>query len=742
MLGLEGQARSELGCDMLEKAMLSYRYFIIIIILDVQGVLNTVSPVPDRKMASGYTIPVFGLGTAAMGDKTYDAVLSALTAGYRMIDTAQAYWHSEESIGRAIRDSGIPREDIFIISKLSPRHFGRDLTSRSVDVSLRKLGTDFIDLFLIHNIHCSDYFQCTPDEPKATWEVAWKAMEELHRQGKLRSLGVSNFYPPLLEKLVAMAEVPVSLVQNWFDPFYRDEATREYCEDHGIVYQGYSTFGTQWMYMRQGQDRNPVFTNPFLLQLSETLDTPAHVANIVLRWALQKGVVVIPRSVNAEHIRNNLKVLDLELSEKTVSGIDNNLASVGIGVNGEPFLDDATWNRIMGNLNAESHDDDLTRLRAATKEQRKEKHSGQTESIDVVNREDETVFIGSDGGRMYALDGVNGHVKWTFTSEEDLGSTAAFSPDQSVLYFGSENSFMYALRVRDGQVVWTVETGPVRSSCVVGWDGTVYVGTLDNQIYAIRPDGMVKWSRDLGGEIWGRPAIGSGGRLVYVGVMAENTDNAFALDSQTGNLVWSFRAGGSNWSSPVLSPDGRCVLFSCRDSHIYTLLTDTGHLVSTFDVGEEHDGIDSTPAVASDGTLFVGTNGGSVLAIDIERGKLKWEKKLRGEILSSPALDNEGNLYIGTSDGQVLKLKQKDGSTVWQVPAGDAVMSSPKLDAHGRVFVGSNSGFVFAINDETGQVIWQVETEGPVVASPLITAHHQYNYTLYRHSGEDTKDEL
>ncbi|XP_066273849.1 uncharacterized protein [Branchiostoma lanceolatum] len=668
MLGLEGQARSELGCDMLEKAMLSYRYFIIIIILDVQGVLNTVSPVPDRKMASGYTIPVFGLGTAAMGDKTYDAVLSALTAGYRMIDTAQAYWHSEESIDRAIRDSGIPREDIFIISKLSPRHFGRDLTPRSVDVSLRKLGTDFIDLFLIHNIHCSDYFQCTPDEPKATWEVAWKAMEELHRQGKLRSLGVSNFYPPLLEKLVAMAEVPVSLVQNWFDPFYRDEATREYCEGHGIVYQGYSTFGTQWMYMKQGQDRNPVFTNPFLLQLSKTLDTP--VANIVLRWALQKGVVVIPRSVNAEHIRNNLKVLDFELSGKTVSGIDNNLASVGIGVNGEPFLDDATWNRIMGNLNAESHDDDLTRLKAATKEQRKEKHSGQTESIDVVNREDETVFIGSDGGRMYALDGENGHVKWTFTSEEDLGSTAAFSPDQSVLYFGSENSFMYALRVRDGQVVWTVETGPVRSSCVVGWDGTVYVGTVDNQIYAIRSDGMVKWSRDLGGEIWGRPAIGSGGRLVYVGVMAENTDNAFALDSQTG------------------------------------------------------------------------TNGGSVLAVDIERGKLKWEKKLGGEILSSPALDNEGNLYIGTSDGQVLKLKQKDGFTVWQVPAGDAVMSSPKLDTHGRVFVGSNSGFVFAINDETGQVIWQVETEGPVVASPLITAHHQYNYTLYRHSGEDTKDEL
>ncbi|XP_078695535.1 uncharacterized protein LOC144924346 isoform X2 [Branchiostoma floridae x Branchiostoma belcheri] len=719
---------------MLEKALFSYRYIIIIIILDVQDALNTASPLPDRKMASGYTIPVFGLGTAAMGDKTYDAVLSALKAGYRLIDTAQAYWHSEESIGRAIRDSGIPREEIFIISKLSPRYFGHDLTTRSVDVSLRKLGTDFIDLFLIHNVHCSDYFQCAPDEPKATWEVAWKAMEELHRQGKLRSLGVSNFYPPLLERLVAMAEVPVSLVQNWFDPFYRDKATREFCEGHGIVYQGYSTLGTQWMYMRQGQYTNPVFTNTFLLKLSESLD--ASVANIVLRWALQKGVIVIPRSVNAEHIQNNLEVFELELSEKIVSDIDDNLASVRIGVNGEPIIDDATWYRIMENPNAGSHDD---WMRSTTEEHQEEKHSGKTELTHVINQEDETIFIGSDNGIMYALDGETGLVKWTFTSEEDLGSTAAFSPDQSVLYFGSENGYMNALRVKDGHSVWTVKIGPVRSPSVVGRDGTVYVGTLENHIYAIKPDGLVKWSRDLGGEIWGRPAMGSGGRLVYVGVMADNKDNAFALDSQTGNLVWSFKAGGSNWSSPVLSPDGQSVLFSCQDSHIYTLQADTGTPVSTFDVGKEHDGIDSTPAIATDGTLFVGTNGGSVVAVDIEKGELRWERKLGGEVLSSPALDNEGNLYIGTSGGQVLKLKQTDGTTVWQTPAGDAVISSPMLDAHGWVFVGSNSGFVLAISGETGQVIWKVETEGPVVASPLITANHQYNY---RHSGKDSKDEL
>ncbi|XP_035697254.1 uncharacterized protein YxaL-like [Branchiostoma floridae] len=259
-------------------------------------------------------------------------------------------------------------------------------------------------------------------------------------------------------------------------------------------------------------------------------------------------------------------------------------------------------------------------------------------------------------------------------------------------------------------------------------------------MYAFTPDGAVKWSRDLGGEIWIGLAIGHDGRLVYVGVLAETNFNAFALDTQTGTPAWSFKAAGPIWAAPVLSRDGRYVYFSSRDSHIYTLRADSGSLVRKFDVGEDHDGIDSTPVINKDGTLFVATVGGSVLAVDIRRGKLKWEKVLGGEMQSSPALDNDGFLYIGSGDGQLLKLKQKDGAIVWKFPAGEEVWSSPRLDKHGRVYIGSISGPVFCVDRETGRVVWTYETKGPVVATPRITAEHQYVYDY----GQDakTKDEL
>eukprot|EP00058_Branchiostoma_floridae_P028600 XP_002614091.1 hypothetical protein BRAFLDRAFT_67323 [Branchiostoma floridae] len=697
--------------------------------------------IPDFRMPSGHTIPVFGLGTAGMMDKTYDLVLFALKAGYRMIDTAQSYYryHSEEEVGRAVKDSGIPREDIFLVTKVSPRFFGHDLTLDSVQESLEKLGMDYIDLLLIHDQDCSDpHFKCAPDEPKASWEETWKAMEELHNEGKVRSLGVSNFYPKHLEKLLATAEVPVSVVQNWFDPFYRDEATREFCEKHGIVYQGYSTLGgmwTDWMFRMKTVERakNPVLTSPILAKLSKILDIP--VANIVLRWAMQKGVVIIPKSVKEKHLLSNLKVLQMELNELSVRVIDEKIKPAKIDEDGVPsiYTDDEEWNRIVGSADDDRQED--------IKVQKDNEDQERTELFEPVNLEDETIFIGSDDGKMYALDGETGKVKWTFTTEEDLGSSPAFSPDKSVLYFGTEDGHVNALRVKDGHVVWRYKTGgSVTCSPLVGADGTVYIGTLDSVMYAFTPDGAVKWSRDLGGEIWIGLAIGHDGRLVYVGVLAETNFNAFALDTQTGTPAWSFKAAGPIWAAPVLSRDGRYVYFSSRDSHIYTLRADSGSLVRKFDVGEDHDGIDSTPVINKDGTLFVATVGGSVLAVDIRRGKLKWEKVLGGEMQSSPALDNDGFLYIGSGDGQLLKLKQKDGTIVWKFPAGEEVWSSPRLDKHGRVYIGSISGPVFCVDRETGRVVWSYETKGPVVATPRITAEHQYVYDY----GQDTatKDEL
>ncbi|XP_019630143.1 PREDICTED: uncharacterized protein LOC109474297 [Branchiostoma belcheri] len=699
--------------------------------------------IPDFRMPSGHTIPVFGIGVAGMIEKTYDLVLFALKSGYRMIDTAQSYYlyHSEEEVGRAIKDSGIPREEIFLITKLAPRFFGHDLTLDSVQESLEKLGMDYIDLLLIHDQDCSDpHFQCAPGEPKGSWEESWKAMEELHNKGKVRSLGVSNFYPKQLEKLLAMAEVPVSVVQNWFDPFYRDEATRDFCEQHGIVYQGYSTLGgmwTDWIFRRKAVERtkNPVLTSSILAKLSKTLDIP--VANIVLRWALQKGVVIIPKSVKKEHILNNLQVLNMELNELSVRIIDEKITPVKIDEDGVPsvYTDDKEWGRIVGSPEDSKQQD--------IKVQKNSKDQKRTKLLEAVNLEDETIFVGSDDGKMYALDGETGKVKWTFTTEKDLGSSPAFSPDQSVVYFGTEDGHVNALHAKDGQVVWRYKTGAsVTCSPSVGADGTVYIGTLDNQMYAFTPDGSVKWSRDLGGEIWTHPAIGHDGRLVYVGTMSATNFNAFALDSQTGIPAWSFKAAGPIWAAPTLSPDGRYVYYSSQDSHIYTLRADSGSLVRKFDLGEDHDGMDSTPVISRDGTLFVGTIAGSVMAVDIRRGKLKWEKVFGGEIMSSPVLDNEGYLYIGSGEGQLalLKLKQKDGSVVWKFPAGEEIWSSPRLDKHGRVYIGSNSGPVFCVDRETGRMVWSYETEGPVVATLLITAEHQYVYEYGQ--GTENKDEL
>ncbi|CAH1277203.1 AKR1B10 [Branchiostoma lanceolatum] len=707
----------------------------------IMGMENPPIHIPDFRMPSGHTIPVFGLGTAGMMDKTYDLVLFALNAGYRMIDTAQSYYHyhSEEEVGRAIKDSGIPREDIFLVTKLAPRFFGHDLTLDSVQESLEKLGMDYIDLLLIHDQNCSDpHFQCAPDEPKGSWEESWKAMEELHNEGKVRSLGVSNFYPKHLEKLVSMAEVPVSVVQNWFDPFYRDEAMREFCEQHGIVYQGYSTLGgmwTDWMYRHKTVEplKNPVLASPVLGKLSKILDIP--VANIVLRWALQKGVVLIPKSTKEKHILSNLEVLQMELDELSFRVIEEKIAPVKINEDGQPSIyeDDDEWNRII-----ESADDGEQEEIQVQKDNKDQKR---TNLFELVNLEDETIFIGSDDGKMYAFDGETGKVKWTFKTEEDLGSSPAFSPDRSVVYFGTEDGHVNALRATDGQVVWRYKTGgSVTCSPSVGADGTVYIGTLDNMMYAFTPDGAVKWSRDLGGEIWTHPALGHDGRLVYVGVMAETNFNAFALDSQTGTPAWSFKAAGPIWSAPILSQDGRYVYYSSRDSHVYTLRADSGSLVRKFDVGEDHDGVDSTPVINRDGTLFLATVGGSVMAVDIRRGKLQWEKMLGGEIMSSPVLDNDGYLYIGSGDGHLLKLKQKDGSVVWKFPAGEEVWSSPRLDKHGRVYIGSISGPVFCVDRETGRAVWSYETEGPVVATPQITTEHQYVYDYGQ--GTETKDEL
>ncbi|EDO44979.1 predicted protein, partial [Nematostella vectensis] len=243
-------------------------------------------------------VPVMGFGTATLGEDTLSVVKTALETGYRLIDTAQGYPLSEPQVAKAIADSGIPRKDIFIITKLHPRYLGYEPTLKSVEMSLRALSTDYIDLFLIHS-------------KTGTWKESWKAMEELHRQGKIRSLGVSNFNVDELQELVNFATVPVSAVQNWFDPFHQDRKARRFCNKHGIRYIGYSTLGKT----------NPVLQSKVFSEISSHYEYV--ISQVVLRWAIHQNVTVIPRSRNSRNIYLNFRSLDLSLNENEIEMITN-----------------------------------------------------------------------------------------------------------------------------------------------------------------------------------------------------------------------------------------------------------------------------------------------------------------------------------------------------------------------------------------------------------------------------------
>ena len=248
-------------------------------------------------------LPKLGFGTAGLGhEKSYSSTYYALTKGFQLIDSAQAKeWYIEEEVGRAFQDYIYQRintinvndksdgdrkeeeeftqsikyknirKDYRIVSKLHPRDFGYHKAIRSIESTLKAFGTDYIDVFLLHSPSCwpeaneEAPTSCVNQMEKNTWIDAYKGLEELYRIGKVKSIGVSNFDLHLLEYLVEeIAEIKPMVVQNWFDPFHRDEEVRKFCVFHQIIYMAYSTLGTQWPYqVIQGTtiDVNPILTN-------------------------------------------------------------------------------------------------------------------------------------------------------------------------------------------------------------------------------------------------------------------------------------------------------------------------------------------------------------------------------------------------------------------------------------------------------------------------------------------------
>ncbi len=240
----------------------------------------------------GNRIPQVGFGVFMIPNEgpTYDAVLAALKAGYRHIDSAAAYFN-EEDVGKAVRDSGIPREEIFITSKLWLQDHGYEEAKVGIARSLRKLDLGYIDLYLIH-------------QPYGDVAGAWKAMEEAKAEGKLRSIGVSNMSANIWDKFVPEFDTKPAVNQVEFNPFFQQKAVRELMAQTDTKLEA-------WYPLGHGNES--LLTNSVITRLAEKYGKNA--GQIILRFETQEGVIVLPKSTNLERIRTNLDIYDFELTE-------------------------------------------------------------------------------------------------------------------------------------------------------------------------------------------------------------------------------------------------------------------------------------------------------------------------------------------------------------------------------------------------------------------------------------------
>lgn len=247
---------------------------------------------------SGYVMPINGLGTYSLtGDICFESVTSALQNGVRLIDTAYMY-SNEEEVGRAIRESGIPREEIFVITKLYPNQFSEP--EKAIEQALEKLDIDYIDMMLLHHPGTDDV-------------KAYKAMEKYVESSKIRSLGLSNWYVEELEEFLPQITIKPALVQNEIHPYYQENDVIPYIQSLGITVQGWYPLGGRG------------YTKELLGDETISEIAAAHgksSAQVILRWNLQKGVVVIPGSGNPDHIKENTELYDFELSEDEMNRIN------------------------------------------------------------------------------------------------------------------------------------------------------------------------------------------------------------------------------------------------------------------------------------------------------------------------------------------------------------------------------------------------------------------------------------
>ena len=259
----------------------------------------------EYELYNGVKIPCFGLGTWQSKDEVARvAVLSALSHGYKLIDTAAAYGN-ERGVGQGLKDSGLKRDQYFITSKLRNADHGYESTLEAFDLTMEKLGLDYLDLYLIH--------WPIPVQFRGIWKPAmqetWRAFEKLYNEKRIRAIGVSNFKPHHIEALMETATIKPMVNQLKLCPGVTQDETVDYCKKNGIAIEAYSPFGT-----------GSIFKSEVMLALAEKYGKT--ISQLCLRWCYQKGFVSLPKSANPMRIKENTEFFDFELSKEDMKIID------------------------------------------------------------------------------------------------------------------------------------------------------------------------------------------------------------------------------------------------------------------------------------------------------------------------------------------------------------------------------------------------------------------------------------